>query len=200
MWARPAAHIQPSHAGCPFAAATAIIGMGSAILGPRTLSRTHCPCFLACQCRLQLGCCLASFVLHVTGSRGCSPKATASAFGLLSARIPPPGRSNSVGKPPLPKPPGLPGVDLLLGGPLVHGVPVGGSALPCVPSFFALSPQSVSPMRWLVVVVGSRDRTGQAGFAPHFSGRLGGLLGCTSRPGRSSTACTPLIKQVLVPW
>lgn len=42
MWARPAAHIQPSHAGCPLAAAAAISGMGSAILGPRTLSRTHC--------------------------------------------------------------------------------------------------------------------------------------------------------------
>lgn len=123
----------------------------------------------------------------------------ASAFGLLSARIPPPGRSNSVERPPLPKPPGLPGVDLLLGGPR----PRRARRRVCAPlhaGFFTLSPQSVFPMRWPAVVVGSRDRRGQAGFAPHFSGRLGGLLGCTSRPGRSSTACTPLIKQVLVPW
>lgn len=171
----------------------------SAILGPGRCPVSTVKCFLACQCRLQLGCCLASFVLHVTGSRGCSPKAAASAFGLLSARIPPPGRSNSVERPPLPKPPGLPGVDLLLGDPR----PRRARRRVCAPlhaDFFTLSPQSVFPMRWPAVVVGSRDRRGQAGFAPHFSGRLGGLLGCTSRPGRSSTACTPLIKQVLVPW
>jgi hypothetical protein len=77
---------------------------------------------------------LASFVLHVTGSRGCSPKAGASAFGLLSARIPSPGRSNNVARPPLPKRPGLPGV-YLFSAALVHGVPVGAPLHTVFPPF-----------------------------------------------------------------
>jgi len=160
MWlGRQLASIQPTYA----AAAAAMLGMCRPILGPRALCCTH-RCVLAgppvtASAWMPPRSCLASFVLHVTGSRGCIPKAAASAFGLLSARIRPPGRSNSVAKLPLPKRRGLPGV-YLFSAASSTACP---SALPYIPSPPPPSPQYVFPMRWLVVVVGLRGRTEQAG-------------------------------------
>ncbi|KAK1826838.1 hypothetical protein QBC39DRAFT_187451 [Podospora conica] len=91
-WSRSAPRIQPSYA------AAAMLGMcrPSVALDPRALFRTYLPpASTCCQRQLQLGCrsALVSLRLlcYVTGSRGCSPKAAGSGFGLLSARIPPPG-------------------------------------------------------------------------------------------------------------